>query len=329
MKICKNCGQQTDDGKVRCPYCGFLFEEDMDDVLREMKSTLKNYRREEIARSSPQSADAPPSPPVQETPVRESAGGPRERFELLSEVAQLKGEVRVLQGEVERLHGTRQQGVQPLPASYIAPPVQEGVYAPQRSAARQEPALTHVRRSGRRRSVNRIVISFLCTLLLALSIAMFSLVWVSGGLDDFGGVMRGYQGILYLFDKTDSGVRGFAGVLSVIGEHSYASSELINGMCVNVCRFVVQWGIPAYAVCLVLSLPILFSLGGKIQFRAWHRCWAWLSFLMILAVFAVLCWTFGLASLTLMFLFGAGANFVRAMCLCFYKRDRFYDGGLQ
>ena len=50
---------------------------------------------------------------------------------------------------------------------------------------------------------------------------------------------------------------------------------------------------------------------------------------MILAVFAVLCWTFGLASLTLMFLFGAGANFVRAMCLCFYKRDRFYDGGLQ
>ena len=48
-----------------------------------------------------------------------------------------------------------------------------------------------------------------------------------------------------------------------------------------------------------------------------------------IAVFAVLCWTFGLASLTLMFLFGAGANFVRAMCLCFYKRDRFYDGGLQ
>ena len=63
VKICKNCGQQTDDDKVRCPHCGFLFEEDMDDVLREMKSNLKTYRKE-LASSAP----APQQPVPQDYP---------------------------------------------------------------------------------------------------------------------------------------------------------------------------------------------------------------------------------------------------------------------
>ena len=58
MKICKNCGRQTDDEKVRCPYCGYLFEEDMDSVLRKMKENLNAYR-DSVAAAPAQAPAAP------------------------------------------------------------------------------------------------------------------------------------------------------------------------------------------------------------------------------------------------------------------------------
>ena len=66
MKICKNCGRQTDDEKVRCPYCGYLFEEDMDSVLRKMKENLNAYR-DSVAAAPAQA----PAAPRRRTPHRQ------------------------------------------------------------------------------------------------------------------------------------------------------------------------------------------------------------------------------------------------------------------
>lgn len=352
MKICKNCGQQTDDGKIRCPHCGFLFEEDMDDVLREMKANLKNYRSEVVAAQPQQSVPlqnaAPQYAPSQAAaqgaaPQYASAQGAsaaewqseqgepssaREKFELLSEVAQLKGEVRVLQGEIERMNagkGAPMQVVYAQPANGA-----QGVYT-QRPSVQQDTPSPYL--SGKpvvkKRSVNRIVISVFCTLLLGVSIGMFFLAWIDQWLDDFGGTVKGFQGILYIFDKESADTLGFQGMLWQIDNHVYASGATITNICRKVCHFIAQWGVVAYAVALVLSVPILFSLGGKIKFRAWHRFWAWISFIFALILFGVFCWSFGFNAVTVWFLLGAGANFVRAIFLCFFRKDKFSEGGLQ
>ena len=355
MKICKNCGQQTDDDKVRCPHCGFLFEEDMDDVLREMKSNLKTYRKE-LASSAPA-----PQPPVPQDYQQQGYAQPqgyaqtaqpqgyaqtaqpqgdfansRERFELLSEVAQLKGEMRVLQGEIERMNANpRQQAnpVAPVSVVYALQPAAQGqapgvyshyampAYMPAQNAA-------HAQNPPKKRSSNRIVISILCTLLLAVSIGMFFLPWIeiTGSVK---GAMTGFQGILYIFDKESADVAEFAMILGMIDTHAYAGSAAVAGIIQDACRYIVQWGVVVYAACLILSLPILFSLGGKVKARGWHRFWAWLSFLVALILFGIFCWTFGFSSMALWFLLGAGANFVRVFFLCFYKKGKKPEGGLQ
>lgn len=268
MKICKNCGRQTDDDKVRCPHCGFLFEEDMDDVLREMKSNLKTYRKE-LASSAP----APQQPAA--------------------------------------------QGQAPGVYSHYAMPA----YMPAQNAA-------HAQNPPKKRSSNRIVISILCTLLLAVSIGMFFLPWIeiTGSVK---GAMTGFQGILYIFDKESADVAEFAMILGMIDTHAYAGSAAVAGIIQDACRYIVQWGVVVYAACLILSLPILFSLGGKVKARGWHRFWAWLSFLVALILFGIFCWTFGFSSMALWFLLGAGANFVRVFFLCFYKKGKKPEGGLQ
>ncbi|HIZ03935.1 MAG TPA: hypothetical protein H9727_06575 [Candidatus Borkfalkia avistercoris] len=337
MKICKNCGQQTDDSKIRCPHCGFLFEEDMDDVLRDMKSTLKNYKQQAAAEAA--AAQPRPAQQSQAAAQDQPAQQPetRERFELLSEVAQLKGEVRVLQNEIERLHDAQRQNPQAAPVSVVYAQQPAGAVAAGTMPAAGVYARQPVQGDGavaggkavKKRSANRVVVSVFCTLLLALSIGMFFMVWVDQWLDDFGGTMKGFQGLLYLFDKNSADVQGFVGVLATIDAHNYAGGAAISGFIQNVCHYVVQWGVVVYAACLILSLPILFSLGGKIKFRAWHRFWAWISFLVALVLFGVFCWSFGFSALTVWFLLGAGANFVRAIFLCFFKKDKFAEGGLQ
>ncbi len=75
MKICKNCGRQTDDGKVRCPYCGYLFEEDMDSVLRKMKENLNTYKESVVnAPAQPQAAQLPAQPQAAQLPAAGTVG---------------------------------------------------------------------------------------------------------------------------------------------------------------------------------------------------------------------------------------------------------------
>ena len=335
MKICKNCGQQTDDGKVRCPHCGFLFEEDMDDVLREMKNNLRNYRSEVVAKaaSAAQPESAAPSLSSQQ-PAPESDTGQKERFELLAEVAQMKGEMRVLQNEIERLHNTQPAQTvvyapQPAPAAPAAG--QDGAGgAPAAEANAQKKSKKKKNKNfvisvkmTKKRSANRIVISILATLFLGLSIGMLFMPWVKDM------AVKGYEGLLYIFDKESQDTAGFQALMAAISAHQYANGEFFQNLVVTAITYVVQWGVVVYMACLLLSIFVLFSLGGKIKFRAWHRCWAWLSFVVAAVLFGVFFWTFKFSGLTIWFLLGMGANFVRAILFCFYKKEDYVEGGLQ
>ena len=338
MKICKNCGQQTDDGKVRCPHCGFLFEEDMDDVLREMKNNLRNYRSEVVAKaaSAAQPESAAPSPSAQQ-PAPESDAGQKERFELLAEVAQMKGEMRVLQNEIERLHNTQPAQTvvyapQPAPAAPAAG--QDGAGgeggAPAAEANAQKKSKKKKNKNfvisvkmTKKRSANRIVISILATLFLGVSIGMLFMPWVKDM------AVKGYEGLLYIFDKESRDTAGFQALMAAISAHQYANGEFFQNLVVTAITYVVQWGVVVYMACLLLSIFVLFSLGGKIKFRAWHRCWAWLSFVVAAVLFGVFFWTFKFSGLTIWFLLGMGANFVRAILFCFYKKEDYVEGGLQ
>lgn len=338
MKICKNCGQQTDDGKVRCPHCGFLFEEDMDDVLREMKNNLRNYRSEVVAKaaSAAQPESAAPSPSAQQ-PAPESDAGQKERFELLAEVAQMKGEMRVLQNEIERLHNTQPAQTvvyapQPAPAAPAAG--QDGTGgeggAPAAEANAQKKSKKKKNKNfvisvkmTKKRSANRIVISILATLFLGLSIGMLFMPWVKDM------AVKGYEGLLYIFDKESQDTAGFQALMAAISAHQYANGEFFQNLVVTAISYIVQWGVVVYMACLLLSIFVLFSLGGKIKFRAWHRCWAWLSFVVAAVLFGVFFWTFKFSGLTIWFLLGMGANFVRAILFCFYKKEDYVEGGLQ
>ncbi len=335
MKICKNCGQQTDDGKVRCPHCGFLFEEDMDDVLREMKNNLRNYRSEVVAKaaSAAQPESAAPSPSAQQ-PAPESDAGQKERFELLAEVAQMKGEMRVLQNEIERLHNTQPAQTvvyapQPAPAAPAAG--QDGAGgAPAAEANAQKKSKKKKNKNfvisvkmTKKRSANRIVISILATLFLGLSIGMLFMPWVKDM------AVKGYEGLLYIFDKESQDTAGFQALMAAISAHQYANGEFFQNLVVTAISYIVQWGVVVYMACLLLSILVLFSLGGKIKFRAWHRCWAWLSFVVAAVLFGVFFWTFKFSGLTIWFLLGMGANFVRAILFCFYKKEDYVEGGLQ
>lgn len=335
MKICKNCGQQTDDGKVRCPHCGFLFEEDMDDVLREMKNNLRNYRSEVVAKaaSAAQPESAAPSPSAQQ-PAPESDAGQKERFELLAEVAQMKGEMRVLQNEIERLHNTQPAQTvvyapQPAPAAPAAgqdgaggAPAAEA-NAQKKSKKKKNKDFVISVKMTKKRSANRIVISILATLFLGLSIGMLFMPWVKDM------AVKGYEGLLYVFDKESQDTAGFQALMAAISAHQYANGEFFQNLVVTAITYVVQWGVVVYMACLLLSILVLFSLGGKIKFRAWHRCWAWLSFVVAAVLFGVFFWTFKFSGLTIWFLLGMGANFVRAILFCFYKKEDYVEGGLQ
>lgn len=322
VKICKNCGRQTEDDKIRCPYCGDLFGEDMDAVLRQMKSNLNSYKSEisaQIGSSvSASDASAPSTPPVQD--------GQRERFELLSEVAQLKGELKALHGEVERMHATQQEMRQSsYPQSgYTAQSGQTYAYGQpfgtQNSAktsvlpnAQPVPHAAPVSKK-KPRVKKRIVISVACVLLLALSIGTLFMPWVGGN----GGNFKGLDSVLHLFG-IGSGT-SYSEYLNFIQTTDlFKGNEFIAGACRNVCYYGVLYGITAYVAFLALSLLQLCSLGGRISMKGWHRFTAWMSFLTALALFGIFCWMSGFSAVTTWFLFGAGANFVRCIFLAFYN----------
>ena len=346
VKICKNCGHESEEGKIRCSYCGYLFEDEMDSVLREMNLNLNNFKQELSAPKQPSAvqpaanqaaAYAQPAENQSVTYVQPTANqaaayvqhaesSAREQEALKLEVANLKGQLTALQGELGRLsmqHAVNnapqsQYVYQPAPAQpayyantygYSVPA--EGVYsqAPQQSNAVASVPVED-KPMKRARKTSRIVLAVLSTLLLAASIAVFFFAWIK---DSF----TGFEGIKYLF-----GIKGgdnFGAYLLVIRAHDFAGKAAIAKICLNFCYYVVKFGVVVYAALLVLSFPILFSLGGRIRFKAWHACFAWLSLIVALLLFGVFCWVSGFSAITYFFLGGAAANLLRVIFLFFYK----------
>lgn len=357
MKICKNCGRQTDDGKVRCPYCGYLFEEDMDSVLRKMKENLNTYK-DSVANAPVQAVQPSAQIPAQpaQPAAAQSAPAPgnvpssdaaRERFELLTEVAQLKGELRALHTEIDRMSGNpaaRQYGAQyaqPAPQQapaqyapqpqYVKQPVQyaqPAAYAPYPAQQAYAQQAAQPARTAKKVSVNRIVLSVISILLVGLSIGMFFLPWVEAGSESLSLSFKGFGGVMYIFDKNRVDSLEFATFLAAIDVHEFAGAEWIANACRYACRYIVEYGVLVYAVFLVLGFPLLFSLFGKVSCKGWHRFVAWMSFIVALLLFGVFCWVYGFSAITLWFLAGAAANFVRGLVLAFYKGKKKTTGGL-
>lgn len=336
MKICKNCGQQTSDDKIRCPKCGYLFEEDMDSVLRQMKDNLNSYKQEIATGSAaPQSsASVPAQAQAGEAPSEDKAM--KEKFELLSEVAQLKGELRALSSEVDRMQAQRnlqlqmqqdgghpaaqvsQQG-QPTTVIYAQPYAspQPG-YIPANSYAQQVAAAA--KGAKKARSGNRIFISIVCILALAASIGMFFLAWIKDG-------FKGFDSITYILGRGSEPFEAF--LENVIRGHLFAGNDFIANLSEQFCYYVTRYGIVVYAVLLVLGFPLLFSMFGRVKMCGWHRFFAWISFIAAALLFGVFCWVSGFSTITVWFLVGAGANFVRCIFLAFYKKTDKLKGGLQ
>lgn len=380
MKICKNCGRETDDTKIRCPYCGYLFEEDMDGVLSRMKSNLNSYKQELAATQVPAKPQAQPVQPVQQAqpvqqvqpaqqampvqPVQQvqqpvQQDNSKERFELLSEVAQLKGELRAMHSEIERLHAAPQQPQIQYVAAPAAQPAQQPVqpaqpaqpapgpttviytqpyvpqaqmqpqYAPQPVVQQVIPAYAQgdvaYARQGyapvakkKKRSGNRIVLSILCILLLGVSIGLFFVDWIDWEASSIA--FKGFDGVLYIFGQGETA--GFTAYLEAIKGMEFIGNETVASICRSICYYVVNYGVIVYAVFLVLGFPLLFSLSGTVSCKGWHRFVAWMSFIVAAVLFGIFCWVSGFSSVTMLFLVGGGANFVRGLFLAFYRGKR-------
>ncbi len=331
MKICKNCGKATSEDKVRCPSCGYLFEEDLDSVLSKMKSNLSAYK-EEVASSQP---------PVQ--PAAESSS--KERFELLTEVAQLKGELKALHGEIDRMNGmqsryaapaepaaqkaeAQQPAQQPVYYAQTYPPMPYAVQQPYGASSAAAPAVPQGNTASKKkvRSVNRIVISFIALVMLGLSIAFFFVPWMQGTYE-----FSGLDSLKHLYEKlfNNGGNEKMQAFLDYIRTVEFAQNEFLASVCRTVCYRVVEYGIPVYFALLVLGFPLLFSLFGKVRFKGWHLFFAWTSLIAAGLLTLIFWWVGQFNALTTLFLVGACANVVRVLFLLFFKGKKGNNGGLE
>ena len=361
MKICKNCGRESEEGKIRCPYCGYLFEDEMDSVLREMNLNLNSFKQELSAPKKQEVAETPAALSARQLPAgdpvltaasaaveaqngigsgKTAQQSAREQEELKLELANLKGQLSAMQGELGRMSMQRansapayQQSVTPpvyqqpavQPAYYAntygypAPVSAEGVYsqAPVQQTE-QVPAYaaqTSVKDEKKARSKNRIVLALIVTLLLAASIASFFFAWISyQGFDGFTGI----DALENLFGMT--GGEPFEAYLNIIRAHEFAGSEIVAKLCLNLCYYIVKYGIVVYAALLILGLPILFSVSGRIRFKTWHCFFAWIAAVVAALLFGMFFWVSGFSSMTFMFLGGAAANVLRGFFLLFYSK---------
>ena len=335
MKICKNCGRQTEDSKIRCPHCGYLFEEDIDSVLRKMKSNLNTYKNEVVSMPVQPGAAAEQKP--QAAPEEQ-----KERFELLAEVAQLKGEVKALHGEIDRIQAARQVpygGTAPVavpvqqpvtPTLVYTQPVYGMATAPSAlptADGKQAKPTKHRGKFSRNFSINRIVIATLCVLLLGFSFGAFFFNWTDGAY-----AFRGFDGIEHFFlfhFKSSYNVKFLNFLSEVVRSYDFSSNATLTSICQTLCYNLLLYGIPLYFLVLLLSFPLLLSVFGRISMKGWHLFMAWVSFLMSLMLFGVLCWVGQFTVLTAALFVGMSANFVRAVLLGFFKGKMKLAGGLQ
>ena len=341
MKICKNCGYAADDAQLRCPRCGDLFEEDMDSMLREMRNTLTSYKNEVFA--APQQPVAAPAQPVQ--PVQPVAGAGVQPVQgtaqgdaaLQEELAWVRGELRAMQAEMDRVSGARGGYVQPQmpvivqPVTSPAPQQPTVIYQAYPAVPQAVPAAGAAEEKGGeaaakadknakykpgkkrapkiRRCGSRIFISVVALLMIAASVAMFFFDWVKSSYGGFSGF-----DILAALGGIDRG----AAFETYVATYINGTNLWFNAVA-TACEYILRYGVIVYGVLLILGLPVLFSLGGRVKFKGWHTFCAWSCFIVALLFFLIFLLATGFSSMTIWFLLGAGANFVRCIFLLFYK----------
>ncbi len=341
MKICKNCGYAADDAQLRCPRCGDLFEEDMDSMLREMRNNLNSYKNEVFA--APQQPVAAPAQPVQ--PVQPVAGAGVQPVQgtaqgdaaLQEELAWVRGELRAMQAEMDRVSGARGGYVQPQmpvivqPVTSPAPQQPTVIYQAYPAVPQAVPAAGAAEEKGGeaaakadknakykpgkkrapkiRRCGSRIFISVVALLMIAASVAMFFFDWVKSSYGGFSGF-----DILAALGGIDRG----AAFETYVATYINGTNLWFNAVA-TACEYILRYGVIVYGVLLILGLPVLFSLGGRVKFKGWHTFCAWSCFIVALLFFLIFLLATGFSSMTIWFLLGAGANFVRCIFLLFYK----------
>lgn len=341
MKICKNCGYAADDAQLRCPRCGDLFEEDMDSMLREMRNNLNSYKNEVSA--APQQPVAAPVQPVQ--PVQPVAGAGVQPVQgtaqgdaaLQEELARVRGELRAMQAEMDRVSGARGGYVQPQmpvivqPVTSPAPQQPTVIYQAYPAVPQAVPAAGAAEEKGGeaaakadknakykpgkkrapkiRRCGSRIFISVVALLMIAASAAMFFFDWVKSSYGGFSGF-----DILAALGGIDRG----AAFETYVATYINGTNLWFNAVA-TACEYILRYGVIVYGVLLILGLPVLFSLGGRVKFKGWHTFCAWSCFIVALLFFLIFLLATGFSSMTIWFLLGAGANFVRCIFLLFYK----------
>lgn len=341
MKICKNCGYAADDAQLRCPRCGDLFEEDMDSMLREMRNNLNSYKNEVFAApQQPVAAPAQPAQPVQPVagagvqPVQGTAQGDAA---LQEELAWVRGELRAMQAEMDRVSGARGGYVQPQmpvivqPVTSPAPQQPTVIYQAYPAVPQAVPAAGAAEEKGGeaaakadknakykpgkkrapkiRRCGSRIFISVVALLMIAASVAMFFFDWVKSSYGGFSGF-----DILAALGGSDRG----AAFETYVATYINGTNLWFNAVA-TACEYILRYGVIVYGVLLILGLPVLFSLGGRVKFKGWHTFCAWSCFIVALLFFLIFLLATGFSSMTIWFLLGAGANFVRCIFLLFYK----------
>lgn len=341
MKICKNCGYAADDAQLRCPRCGDLFEEDMDSMLREMRNNLNSYKNEVFA--APQQPVAAPAQSVQ--PVQPVAGAGVQPVQgtaqgdaaLQEELAWVRGELRAMQAEMDRVSGARGGYVQPQmpvivqPVTSPAPQQPTVIYQAYPAVPQAVPAAGAAEEKGGeaaakadknakykpgkkrapkiRRCGSRIFISVVALLMIAASAAMFFFDWVKSSYGGFSGF-----DILAALGGIDRG----AAFETYVATYINGTNLWFNAVA-TACEYILRYGVIVYGVLLILGLPVLFSLGGRVKFKGWHTFCAWSCFIVALLFFLIFLLATGFSSMTIWFLLGAGANFVRCIFLLFYK----------
>ena len=278
----------------------------MGDLLARMQESVTRCR-DELA--SPQQAAA--------------AEDAREKEALATEIGQLRGELHALQGEVERLrseqHALALQSVQAQPVVYAQP------YEPDAGTAHYFPVYSRpAARRKRGRSRNRIVIASFSLALLLFSVVCFFLPWVNGA-----ATFTGYGALSYLFGSSAGPAAAYSNYLSqVVGTRVFSSAETVSNLCRAICSNLLLYGTPLYAASLLLGLPLVASIPGRVRIASWHRFFAWLSFASAALLFAMIAWASGMEGVSAWFLAGGIANFVRGILLIFYRGKWDYWGGL-
>ena len=324
MKICKNCGRESEENKIRCPFCGYLFEDEMDSVLREMHLNLNLFK--EGLKDANQSASSVTGEEVGSVETFMPVQSSREQEELKLEIANLRGQLTAMQGELGRMSMQRSGVVSQSPVVYPGLPAQSGYYAGYPSPVPADGVYSQILEEGnssapvyagmgmgfrRTRSKRRIVLTVILLLLLAASIASLFFPWAKES-------FTGWDGVKYIFGLGAEGDR-FDLYLAMIRSISFADDPSIAKLCSDLCYYVIRYGVIVYAAMLILDFPLLLSLGGRVRLKAWHIVFTWLSLFAGLILFGFFCWESGFSAVTVFFMGGVAANLLRGFFLVFFK----------